>query len=317
MIGKKVQQRRPTSPLNDLLMDSPKADDKGAVVAAILYQRGLVSLNDAVEMSGLPETAFTEAVQTVAQLAPGFPAGKTLMIPPDFTLSVLMPVYNEARTIRDILERVRAVNIKKEIIVVDDGSTDGTIEVLQSEIENKVPDVRVFYSPRNQGKGAAVRRAIKEAQGDVCVVQDADLEYDPQEYFQLLEPILDGRADAVYGTRFMGGGPHRVHLFWHYIGNQILTTISNAFSNLNLTDMETCYKLMRTDLAQSLSLRANGFDIEPGPGLASMRCPYRTAAAVMPKEKRSIGRTASRRFTRSFVIASLINLRGRTGLARA
>jgi glycosyltransferase involved in cell wall biosynthesis len=135
--------------------------------------------------------------------------------------------------------------------------------VLKSEIEDKVPDVRVFYSARNQGKGAAVRRAIKEATGDVCIVQDADLEYDPQEYFQLLEPIIDGRADAVYGTRFMGGGPHRVHLFWHYVGNQILTTVSNAFSNLNLTDMETCYKAMRTELAQSLSLRANGFDIEP------------------------------------------------------
>ena len=235
-------------------------------MAAILYQRGLVSLEEAVGISGLTEETFANAIQAVEQLAPKFPvvsSPRRLTIPPDFKLSVLVPVYNEARTVKDILERVLAVNLKKEIIVVDDGSTDGTIEVLKNEIEGQRTDVRVFYSPRNQGKGAAVRRAIKEATGNVCVVQDADLEYDPQEYFQLLEPILDGRADAVYGTRFMGGGPHRVHLFWHYVGNQILTTISNAFSNLNLTDMETCYKLMRTDLAQSLSLRANGFDIEP------------------------------------------------------
>jgi glycosyltransferase involved in cell wall biosynthesis len=247
-------------------MNSPNENGAGPVVAAILYQRGLVSLEDAVGISGLTEEMFANAIQAVEKFAPRFPvvsSPRRLTIPPDFKLSVLMPVYNEARTVKDILGRVGAVNLKKEIIVVDDGSTDGTIEVLKNEIEDQRPDVRVFYSPRNQGKGAAVRRAIKEATGDVCVVQDADLEYDPQEYFQLLEPILDGRADAVYGTRFMGGGPHRVHLFWHYVGNQILTTISNAFSNLNLTDKETCYKLMRTDLVQSLSLRANGFDIEP------------------------------------------------------
>jgi glycosyltransferase involved in cell wall biosynthesis len=247
-------------------MNSPNENGAGPVVAAILYQRGLVSLEDAVGISGLTEERFAAAIQTVEEFAPKFPvvsSTRRLTIPPDFKLSILMPVYNEARTVKDILERVQAVNLKKEIIVVDDGSTDGTIEVLRTEVQDRQPNVRVFYSERNQGKGAAVRRAIKEATGDVCVVQDADLEYDPQEYFQLLEPILDGRADAVYGTRFMGGGPHRVHLFWHYVGNQILTTISNAFSNLNLTDMETCYKLMRTDLAQSLTLRANGFDIEP------------------------------------------------------
>ena len=247
-------------------MNSPNENGAGPVVAAILYQRGLVSLEDAVGISGLTEETFATAIQAVEEFAPKFPVvsnTRPLTIPPDFKLSVLVPVYNEARTVKDILERVQAVNLKKEIIVVDDGSTDGTIEILRTEVQDRQPNVRVFYSERNQGKGAAVRRAIKEATGDVCVVQDADLEYDPHEYFQLLEPILDGRADAVYGTRFMGGGPHRVHLFWHYVGNQILTTISNAFSNLNLTDMETCYKLMRTGLAQSLTLRANGFDIEP------------------------------------------------------
>jgi glycosyltransferase involved in cell wall biosynthesis len=238
----------------------------GAVVAAILYERGALSLSDAAELSGVSEASFAELISSVERLSPNTSLAaraRGAVIPPEFKLSVLMPVYNEARTIRNIVERVRRVNLKKEIIIVDDGSSDGTVEVLKSEMEGQIPDVRVFYSSRNQGKGAAVRRAIKEATGDVCVVQDADLEYDPQEYFKLLEPILDGRADAVYGTRFMGGGPHRVHLFWHYVGNQILTTISNAFSNLNLTDMETCYKLMRTELAQSLPLRANGFDIEP------------------------------------------------------
>ncbi|HXI26647.1 MAG TPA: glycosyltransferase family 2 protein [Pyrinomonadaceae bacterium] len=247
-------------------MGEPTDNGTGPVVAAILYERGAVSLSDAVEISGLSAARFSEIINSVERFSPNTvlaATGRGIVIPPEFKLSVLMPVYNEARTIKEIIERVREVNLNKEIIVVDDGSSDGTVAVLKSEIEGKVPDVRVFYSPRNQGKGAAVRRAIKEATGDVCVVQDADLEYDPQEYFQLLEPIIDGRADAVFGTRFMGGGPHRVHLFWHYVGNQFLTTISNAFSNLNLTDMETCYKLMRTELAQSLPLRANGFDIEP------------------------------------------------------
>jgi glycosyltransferase involved in cell wall biosynthesis len=247
-------------------MSAPTDNGTGAVVAAILYERGAVSLSDAIEISGLSEARFAEIIKSVEKLSPNISLaanGRGVVIPPEFKLSVLMPVYNEARTIRSITERVCEVNLKKEIIIVDDGSNDGTVEVLKSEIQDKVPEVRVFYSARNQGKGAALRRAIKEATGDVCVVQDADLEYDPQEYFQLLEPIIDGRADAVYGTRFMGGGPHRVHLFWHYVGNQILTTISNAFSNLNLTDMETCYKMMRTELAQSLPLRANGFDIEP------------------------------------------------------
>src|SRR5207248_2969239 len=129
--------------------------------------------------------------------------------------------------------------------------------------EENLEGVRIFYHKRNCGKGAAVRTAVSHATGTVCLIQDADLEYDPQEYFQLLEPIVDGRADAVYGSRFIGGGAHRVHLFWHYLGNQVLTKFSNMLTNLNLTDMETCYKVVRTPLLQSLALRANRFEIEP------------------------------------------------------
>src|SRR5712692_244538 len=160
-------------------MNAPTTDNAGAVVAAMLYQRGLVSLGDAVRMSGLAEAIFREALQAVESVAPEFVPSITttrrLTVPQGFRLSVLMPVYNEARTIKDILARVRAVDLAKEIIVVDDGSSDGTREVLRNEVEDKIPDVRVYYSPQNQGKGAAVRRAIKEARGNVCVVQDADL----------------------------------------------------------------------------------------------------------------------------------------------
>src|SRR2546423_9626172 len=272
-------------------MTAPTDNGTGPVVAAILYARGVVHVADAVELAVLSEARFAELINSVEKFSPNTSlaaGGRGVVIPPEFKLSVLIPVYNEARTIRDIVERVREVNLKKEIIIVDDGSSDGTVEVLKSEIEDQVPDVRVFYSPRNQGKGAAVRRAIKEARGDVCVVQDADLEYDPQEYFQLLEPIIDGRADAVYGTRFMGGGPHRVHLFWHYVGNQILTTISNAFSNLNLTDMETCYKVMRTELAQTLPLRANGLDIEPELTLKLAKAGARIYEVPIPYSGRSL-----------------------------
>jgi glycosyltransferase involved in cell wall biosynthesis len=183
-------------------------------------------------------------------------------LPPDFRLTVLMPVYNEKNTIREIIRRVREVPIPKELIVVDDCSKDGTRDILQAEFEDRFPDVRVYYHDRNRGKGAALRTAIPHATGQVTLIQDADLEYDPAEYPVLLEPILDGRADVVYGSRFLGG-PHRVLLFWHRVGNQLLTTLSNMFTNLNLTDMETCYKVCRTELLQSLKLRSNHFDIEP------------------------------------------------------
>jgi glycosyltransferase involved in cell wall biosynthesis len=176
-------------------------------------------------------------------------------------LSVIVPVYNERKTIEEIVRRVRAVelDLEKEIIVVDDGSTDGTREVLQSL---DLPGVKVIFHEKNRGKGAALRTGFAEAGGDVILVQDADLEYDPREYPRLLEPILDGRADAVYGSRFLGG-PHRVLYFWHYVGNRFLTTFSNMLSNLNLTDMETCYKVFRSDVLRKIRLKSPRFGFEP------------------------------------------------------
>lgn len=191
--------------------------------------------------------------------------------PPDFKLSVLMPVFNEQNTIEAILDRVFASPIPKEIILVDDGSTDDTRAILRRRLNRNAAEnsaeneqLRVFFHHQNGGKGAALRTAISKASGTVCLVQDADLEYDPDEYATLLQPIWDGRADVVYGSRFLGGvGAHRVHLFWHAVGNRALTNFSNACTNLNLTDMETCYKVVKTDLLQSLNLRSNGFEIEP------------------------------------------------------
>ena len=168
-------------------------------------------------------------------------------------LSVVIPVYNEKTTIVQILESVRAVDFLKEIIVVDDGSNDGTREYLEGLNED---GIRVFFHDRNRGKGAALRTGFKEILGDIVVVQDADMEYDPKEYPTLLEPILDGRADVVYGSRFLGG-PHRVLLFWHYAGNKILTLFSNMLTNMNLTDMETCYKVFRADVIRNLHLKSN------------------------------------------------------------
>lgn len=181
----------------------------------------------------------------------------------DYTLSVLIPVYNEVNTLMELLERVRDVEIQKEIIMVDDGSTDGTRELLNTEIEGKFPDVKVLYHAVNSGKGAAIRTAIDAATGDYLIIQDADLEYDPREYFALLEPILDGRADVVFGSRFLGGGPHRVHFFWHRMGNGLLTLLSNMLTNLNLTDMEVCYKVFKREVLQSINLKCCRFDFEP------------------------------------------------------
>ena len=174
-------------------------------------------------------------------------------------LSVVMPVYNEVRTIEEIIHRVKAVDIDKEIVIVDDGSTDGTREYLQKISD---PLIRVFFQEKNMGKGAAVRTGVAEATGDVIVIQDADLEYNPQEYHQLIKPILDGRADVVYGSRFRGSAI-RVHLFWHSLGNKILTLFSNMFTNLNLTDMEVCYKMFRAQVIKNIRLRSNRFGFEP------------------------------------------------------
>jgi glycosyltransferase involved in cell wall biosynthesis len=178
-------------------------------------------------------------------------------------LSIIVPVFNELRTIREILNRIESVPLDKEIIVVDDGSTDGTREALRDiQQRSSYPSVRVFFFDINRGKGAALREGIRHASGDIVLIQDADLEYDPSQYTILLDPILQGHADVVYGSRFLSG-PHRVLLFWHYMGNQLLTLFSNMFTNLNLTDMETCYKVFRRDVFSKLTIEEDRFGFEP------------------------------------------------------
>ena len=177
-------------------------------------------------------------------------------------ISVVIPVYNEAATIAQLIERVNAVNISKEIIVVDDGSTDGTRQRLEA-LEKTCDNLRVLIQPRNRGKGAALRLGFEHATGDYVLVQDADLEYDPSDYPVLLKPLIDGKADVVYGSRFLTTKEHRVLFFWHSIGNQLLTLISNMFTNLNLTDMETGYKVFKREVIQAIKLEQNRFGFEP------------------------------------------------------
>jgi glycosyltransferase involved in cell wall biosynthesis len=197
----------------------------------------------------------------------------------DPKVSIVIPVYNEKATIDEILRRVLDTEIRKEVIVVDDGSTDGTRQILENMAARKangesvapaqdgkdpvaLGDVRFFFQSPNQGKGAALRRGFAQAGGEIVLVQDADLEYDPRDYEKLLEPIVDGRADVVYGSRFLGG-PQRVHYFWHYVANRMLTVLSDIFTNLKLSDMETCYKVFRKEVLRGIQLKSDRFGFDP------------------------------------------------------
>ena len=190
-------------------------------------------------------------------------------------LSVIIPCFNEKDTIEKIIDKVSNVNlddIKKEIIVIDDASKDGTVQILKTKIEPKVS--KVIYKEKNVGKGAAIRTGLENATGDYIIFQDADLEYDPEEYSRLLKPILDGHADVVYGSRFIGGYPHRVLFYWHSKGNKFLTDFSNMFTDLNLTDMETCYKLFKREIINKIKIEENRFGLEPEitAKIARMKC---------------------------------------------
>jgi glycosyltransferase involved in cell wall biosynthesis len=201
----------------------------------------------------------TGPLHTVSTILRMSLADRSRLVPPDPLLSVVMPVFNERETIDEIIRRVLAVPMRIELVVVDDGSTDGTSDILVA-LQRELGFV-LLKQPRNMGKGAALRRGFEAVSGDLVVIQDADLEYSPEEYPQLTELIREGRADVVFGSRFLGR--HRVFLFTHYLGNRLLTFITNVLYNTMLTDMETCYKVMRVDVLRSMTLESNGFGIEP------------------------------------------------------
>jgi glycosyltransferase involved in cell wall biosynthesis len=177
-------------------------------------------------------------------------------------LSIVIPVYNEERTLEEIVKRVQAVPYDKELILVDDCSRDGTPQIMDA-LSKRYDNVRTFRHEQNQGKGGALATGFAKVSGDIVLIQDADLEYDPGDYPALLRPILEGKADVVFGSRFLGGAYARVHLFWHYLGNRLLTLTSNCFTNLNLTDMETCYKVFKRDVADRLKIQSRTFAVEP------------------------------------------------------
>ncbi len=177
-------------------------------------------------------------------------------------LSVVTPIYDERATLREVVDRILSVPLEIELICIDDGSRDGSRELLAA-LQAQHPQIKVLLQPRNMGKGAALRRGIQEATGDFVLIQDADLEYDPKDYPLLLEPLIQGKADVVYGSRFMGGAPHRVLYFWHSVGNWLLTLLSNCLTNINLSDMETCYKVFRREIIQAIPLEENRFGFEP------------------------------------------------------
>ncbi len=179
----------------------------------------------------------------------------------DKILSVIIPVYNEKKTILSVIEKVLLLDFVMEVIVVDDGSTDGTIELLKTTVfDNRV---RCFFHDRNQGKGAALRTGFAHVRGEIATIQDADLEYDPAEFREMIKPIMDGVADVVYGTRLSGGKPQRVHLFWHKLGNSFLTFMTDLLYNTTLTDMETCYKMLKREVLETITIKSNGFSVEP------------------------------------------------------
>ena len=233
-------------------------------------------------------------------------------VPKELTLSVVIPAYNESKTIHEILRRVRAVPIKTQIIVVDDCSKDGTRDILR-DMEQRDKDLKVVYHEINQGKGAALRTGFRHATGQIVIVQDADLEYDPEQYPQLIQPIVEDLADVVYGSRFIGE-THRVLYFWHSLANKWLTLLSNMFTNLNLTDMEVCYKVFRREVIQGIKLKSDRFGFEPevtakvarfmfppengqpAPRAGSTRFPSRTTDGLIAKARRSASRMGSRRF---------------------
>ncbi len=227
---------------------------------------GIAMVPEGMAYDGPPDDEWARRAWLLRAL--GEPICKMLgiyRIPDDFILSVVIPVYNEIRSLRQILDRVRAVPIPKQIILVDDCSKDGTTDLLRSWLPDgpdPQPDLSIHFHEQNRGKGAALRTGFQHATGQVVIVQDADLEYDPAQYPQLIQPIVDGRADVVFGSRFIGD-IHRVHYFWHSVANRFLTLLSNMFTNLNLTDMEVCYKVFKREIIQDITLKSDRFGFEP------------------------------------------------------